>query len=64
MFWFVNPYNPNKAINLVMIGSLATKKNMLYLDNHTWMFEDDAKAKEVYEQIVKLVQQYRYRKKD
>ena len=62
MLWFVNPKNENKAINLHNITSIAVKNNMIYFDSHTWMFENNTEAKDVYESIIKLLQESRYRK--
>ena len=61
MLWFVNPKNSKKMVNLTVIGSIAVKNNMIYLDDHTWMFESAKEALEVYEEMVKLSQQDRYR---
>ena len=62
MFWFVNPYKPNLAVNLAAIGSMALKDNMIFLDNQTWVFKDEDQAKRTYEEMIKLVQEFRYRK--
>jgi len=64
MLWFVNPINSKKAVNLAVIASIAVKNNMIYLDSHTWMFKDDVEAREVFEQMIKVGQESRYRKKD
>ena len=64
MLWFVHPYNPNKAINLVNVASLACKKNMIYIDDHTWMFETELKAKETFESMIRVGQESRYRKRN
>ncbi len=64
MLWFVNPYNSKKMINLTVAASIAVKNNMIYIDDHTWMFETADKALEVYEAMLKVGQETRYRKKD
>jgi len=64
MFWFVNPHNEKRAINLNLISSINVKKDNIYLDNHVWVFENEKQAKEVYESIIKLGQQTRYRAKE
>lgn len=61
MLWYVNPINSNKMVNLTVLGSISLKKNMIYLDEHTWMFENSVIASDVYEAMVKLCQQDRYR---
>ena len=64
MLWFVNPLNPYKAVNLTVCGSLNLKKTNIYIDNHVWSFETNDEAKAVYEEMIKLVQQSRYRVKE
>jgi hypothetical protein len=58
----VNPKKPNLAVNLGQTKTIALKQNMLFLDDHTWVFDNDDEAKEVYEGMIKAVQEYRYRK--
>lgn len=62
MFWYVNPLNSNKAVNLGVIKTISMKQNMIFLDEYTWVFETKKQATKVYEEIIKLVQEYRYRK--
>ena len=64
MLWFVNPKDAGKAVNLSICGSLNLKKTNVYIDNHVWVFKDTAEALEVYEEMIKLVQQSRYRFKE
>lgn len=62
MFWYVNPYKTNQAVNLVNISTLNQKDNMIFLDNITWIFSSEEKAKSIYENMIKVVQEFRYKK--
>jgi len=62
VLWYVNPKKPNLAVNLAVIATIALKQNMIFLDSQTWVFEEECEAKNIYEEIIKLVQEFRYKR--
>ena len=62
MLWFVNPYNAFQAIDLLKVTSIEVKSNSIRFDDKAeWHFRSQDKSKEVFESIIKLAQQSRYR---
>ena len=61
MLWFVNPHNAFQAVDLTKITSIEVRSNSIILDRVIWHFRSVSKAESVCEQIIKLVQQSRYR---
>lgn len=62
MLWFVNPHNSLETINLVTTKYIRQSNNFIQFDSCEWHFSSAKKAREVYESIIKLAQQTRYRK--
>lgn len=64
MMMFVNPKNDCQAVNLdnVILLSLEAQ-DIVFNDKVKWHFSNEHFAKEVYESIVRLTQENRYRKR-
>jgi len=61
MTFFVCPKDPNRTINLEVTKSITRLNERIHFDETYWVYENNKQAKEVYEAIIKLGQQNRYR---
>jgi hypothetical protein len=63
MLWYVDPYQPHRAVNLEKFKSIKLKKYDIVFDSeYVWDYEQGSQAEAVYEAIIKLIQQTRYRR--
>jgi hypothetical protein len=67
MLWFVDPKQPKRAVNLQRCSGVFLDGTAIYFivsgDDIIWRYTYGADAEKVYEAIIKLVQQTRYRLK-
>jgi hypothetical protein len=65
MLWFVDPEIENRAIDLLKLTAVEVRQTSLYLctEERTfiWDYEDRHIVERVYNDVIKLLQQDRYR---
>lgn len=63
-FWFVDPRDPDRAADLAKIHSIERVQKVIRTDKWFWSYTSEADAVAVYEKIVRLLQESRFRKAD
>lgn len=62
MLWYMNPHNETQAIDLSKIVCIELGSCVILFDDKIlWEFVSHKKAKDIYESMIKLLQEKRYK---